>query len=132
MRIDLAVHGLIQAGTIGRPICHDLVFRLRDLAVEPAARQLGVERFLLCLHLLVALGDSGKLIAKTLHRPAHGRSLGIGDNVAGIDPALGQLERNDRHLFGSCHGRATPESQRRSARAGDAARCCLRRFMNVG
>ncbi|MFB9981265.1 hypothetical protein ACFSQQ_19380 [Mesorhizobium kowhaii] len=87
----------MQACAVGRRIRRHLVFRLRDPAVEPTAREVGVERLLPLFHLLVALGDSGKLVAKSLHRPADRRSLGIGDDSAGIEPALGQLERNGRH-----------------------------------
>lgn len=94
-RIDLAVHGLIQAVAIGRRVCRHLVFRLRDLTVEPAASQLGVERFLLVLHLLVALGDSRKVLARPLHGGANGRSVRIFRGAAGIEPALGNGDRND-------------------------------------
>ncbi|WP_292178173.1 hypothetical protein [Mesorhizobium sp.] len=82
----------MQAGAIGRRIRRHLIFRLRDPAVEPAARQLGVERLLLVFHLLVALGDSGKLVAKTLHGAADRRSLRVLHRVAGIEPALGNGE----------------------------------------
>lgn len=63
---DLAIHGLMQAAAIGRRVRRRLVFGLRDLAVEPAARQFGIERLLLFLHLLVALGDGGEVIAQPL------------------------------------------------------------------
>ncbi|WP_244440057.1 hypothetical protein [Mesorhizobium metallidurans] len=76
-RIDLAIHRVMQAAAVGRRSRRHLVFRLRDLAVEPAAREFGVERLLLLFHLLVVLGDSGKLVAKTLHRRADRRSLRI-------------------------------------------------------
>ncbi|WP_206622094.1 hypothetical protein [Mesorhizobium sp. M7A.F.Ca.MR.176.00.0.0] len=97
---------------------------MRDPAVEPAPFQLGVERLLLVLHLLIALGDSGKLVAKPLHGAADRRSLGILRRIAGIEPALGNGERNnaDHWLFPAqlalnkraCgagdHGRAGPHA----------------------
>ncbi|MES0034668.1 hypothetical protein NKJ74_05215 [Mesorhizobium sp. M0046] len=105
-RIDLAIHRVVQAAAVGGCIRHHLVFRLPDLAVEPTAREVGVERLLLLPPLLVAFGDGRELVAKTLHRPADRRPFGIGEHIAGIEPALGKLERYGRHLFVSCHERA--------------------------
>src|SRR3954452_20170002 len=50
-------------------------FRLRDLPVEAAARQFGVERLLPLRHLPVVLGESGEAIALTLHGAADWRPL---------------------------------------------------------
>ncbi|MER8576944.1 hypothetical protein NKG99_34770 [Mesorhizobium sp. M1409] len=85
----------MQAGAVGRRIRRHLVFRLRDPAIEPAARQLRVECLLLVFHLLVARGDGRELVAKTLHGAADRRSLRVLHRIAGIEPALGNGEGDD-------------------------------------
>ncbi|MER9548087.1 hypothetical protein [Mesorhizobium sp. M7A.F.Ca.US.010.02.1.1] len=85
----------MQAGAVSRGVGRHLIFRLRDLAVEAAAGQFGVERLLLVLHLLVALGDSGKVIAQPVHGAADWRPLRILRRVAGVEPALANGKGDD-------------------------------------
>ncbi|CCV15016.1 hypothetical protein MESS4_730010 [Mesorhizobium sp. STM 4661] len=101
-RIDLAVHGIMQAGAIGRCVGRHIGLGSGDLVHHLAAGNFGVERLLLLFALLKALGDGRKLAAQALHGAADWRSLRILHRVAGIDPALSKLERNSRHLIVSC------------------------------
>ncbi|ESY90823.1 hypothetical protein [Mesorhizobium sp. LNHC229A00] len=85
----------MQPATVGRRVGRRLVFRLRDLAVEAAARQFGVERLLPLRHLPVVLGESGEAIALTLHGAADWRPLRILRRIAGIEPALANRKGDD-------------------------------------
>ncbi|MER9891688.1 hypothetical protein NKJ40_06225 [Mesorhizobium sp. M0119] len=68
-----------------------------DACVQLAADNVGVERILLLLLLPEALGNRRELVAKALHGGAHRRAVGIGGHIAGIEPALGKLERDGGH-----------------------------------
>ncbi|WP_198022678.1 hypothetical protein [Mesorhizobium sp. LNJC384A00] len=94
-QVDLAIHGFMHACAIRRRVRRHFIFGLRDPRVEAATRQLGVERVLLVLHLLVAFGKSGKVVAETLHGAADRRPLGILHGVAGIEPALADGKGDD-------------------------------------
>jgi hypothetical protein len=93
----LAIHGVVQAAAVGRRILDRFFLGLGDLSVQLAADDLGVERILLLLLLPETLGDGRELVAKALHGGADRRAVGIGNHAAGIEPALGELERDGRH-----------------------------------
>ncbi|MER8524014.1 hypothetical protein [Mesorhizobium sp. M0643] len=70
---------------------------MRDACVQLAADNVGVECILLLLLLPEALGNRRQLVAKALHGGARRRAAGIGGHSAGVEAALGKLERDGGH-----------------------------------
>ncbi|MER9120736.1 hypothetical protein NKH93_29775 [Mesorhizobium sp. M0954] len=87
----------MQAAAVGRRGLHRHGLGMRYACVQLAADNVGIESVLLLLLLLEALGNRRELVAKALHGGAHRRAAGIGGHSAGIEAALGKLERDGGH-----------------------------------
>ncbi|TGP17892.1 MULTISPECIES: hypothetical protein [unclassified Mesorhizobium] len=86
---DLAIHGVVQARPVGRRVGHGVGLGARDLAFQPARRDLGVEGALLRHAPFVVIGN---LLPVGIERAGR---RGAGCRIAGIGAALIGEERND-------------------------------------
>ncbi|RWF72200.1 MAG: hypothetical protein EOQ34_12800 [Mesorhizobium sp.] len=116
MRIDLAIHGVVQSLAVGRRVGHRIGLGAGDLAIQPARGDLGVESLLLRHAPRIVIG----------HRLPVGIELagrrGVGRSIAEIGTALANGERDDvdhwllRHDWALEKGRAGDRSRSEARR----------------